>query len=176
MVQFWRDIATIAAACVTAGSAMIALFAYWTSRAAYSANRENQQEALVQKAYYDYAKMTVDHPDLAFPPRSALDYEKETLNGSELKFEKYEWFLSAMLVTVHFVMKIRPDNEFWKTLTTNQISYHWQYLDLFWDKKPFIKNWRTTLGPQMREGINRGREKFQPAPRTLIDADFDKSG
>jgi hypothetical protein len=74
-----------------------------------------------------------------------------------------------MLVTVHFVMDIRGSNKFWpwrnkfwKTLTTNQISYHWQYLDGFWNSKPFILNWRTHLEDQMKEGIERCKKKFKP--------------
>ncbi len=161
MLQALKDISTIAAACITAISVIIALTAYRTTR-------ENQKEALVQKAYYDYAKMALDRPDLAFPPRSAFDFEKQELNGSELEFERYEWFLSAMLVTVHFLMRMYPADEFWRTLTTNQISYHWQYLEKFWTTKSFIVNWRTVLETQMLDGINRGKQKFQPKMRGSI--------
>src|SRR6187455_1525628 len=36
----------------------------------------DSQQALVQKAYYDYAEMAVDMPELAFPPKQKFDYAR----------------------------------------------------------------------------------------------------
>lgn len=79
MLVFFKDIAAVIAPAVTAISAMIALFAFL-------ANRENQKEALLQRAYFDYAKMAVDSPAMAFPlrPENKFDFEKQTLNGDGL--------------------------------------------------------------------------------------------
>jgi hypothetical protein len=139
----------------TAASAVIALFAYFT-------NRRNQKEALLQKAYFDYAKMAVDNPELAFPLKSKIDLEKETLNGDKIKFEKYEWFLSAMLVMSLYVRNMSPENKHWEGLVINQMSYHWRYIERFWKEKPFIINWRRVLEKEMLAGIEQGKENHNP--------------
>jgi hypothetical protein len=138
---------------VTPISAVIAV-------AAFLVNRKYQKEALLQKAYFDYAKMALDHPDLAFPFKSKVDYEKETFDAKHEKFEEYEWFLSAMFVMTHFVKGTRGNKKPWKELVINQMAYHWQYIEHFWDEKLFIRNWRTVLGAEMCEGIKRGKENF----------------
>jgi len=37
---------------------------------------ESARSSLVQKAYYDYAEMAVDMPELAFPPKQKFDYAR----------------------------------------------------------------------------------------------------
>jgi hypothetical protein len=156
MLETAKDIATICAVLFGAVSTVIALLAFRT-------NRENQKEAVLQKAYFDYAKMAIDNPDFAFPFKSKIDLDKETFGKDDkLKFEKYEWFVSSMLVMCLFVTRMRRDDNFWKGLVINQIAYHWQYIEYFWDKKEFILNWRTELEARMIEGIHKGKEKLKP--------------
>jgi ABC-type phosphate/phosphonate transport system permease subunit len=157
MLDTLKDIASLG----TGISAVVAVFAFL-------ANRDNQKEAVVQRAYFDYAKMALDHPELASPFKSEVDYQKQTFRGEPEKFEKYEWFLSAMFVMTHFVKRLRGDKKPWKELVINQMSYHWQYIEHFWDEKLFIRNWRTVLGPEMREGIARGKENFKPKDHLAI--------
>src|SRR4051794_4208316 len=157
-----KDWATIIAAGVAGVSAVIALATFWM-------NRSNQKDALIQKAYYDYLKMALDNPDLAFPPTAKFNYKEQTLDGDKEKFEQYEWFLSAMLVTVHFVRKVRPWSKLWKNLTTNQISYHWEYIETFWDDKRFIENWRSVYDDEMKEGIKKGKDKYPRKSPQLVD-------
>jgi hypothetical protein len=160
-IENLKNIAVIIGAPITAISAMIAL-------AAFLLNRKNHKEAVLQRAYFDYAKMALDHPDLAFPFKSEVDYEKQTFKANHEKsdfkadhekFEKYEWFLSAMFVMTHFVTTM-SNKKPWKELVINQIAYHWQYIEHFGDEKLFIKNWRTVLGAEMCEGIKRGKATF----------------
>jgi hypothetical protein len=66
----------------------IAAISVFVGVLAFLANRKSQREALVQKAYYDYAKMAVDWPELAFPPRQRFDFKGEELNESNLEFER----------------------------------------------------------------------------------------
>jgi lipopolysaccharide biosynthesis glycosyltransferase len=106
--------------------------------------------------------MALDHPDLAIPFESEVDYEKQTFKANHERFEKYEWFLSAMFVMTHFVKRMKGNEKPWKELVINQMSYHWQYIEHFWDKKVFIRNWRTVLEAEMREGITRVKENFKP--------------
>jgi hypothetical protein len=148
-----KDYATLIAATITAIGVIVAVLAYL-------ANRRNQREALVQKAYYDYAKMAVDMPELAFPPKQKFDYANQTLNGETLQFEKYEWFVSSMLVTVHFILRIEGRNKFWRELAINQIAYHWRYLQEFSEKKQYLVNWRFRLGSVMTTGIDKGRREY----------------
>jgi hypothetical protein len=160
-----KDLATIVAVGVAIVSAIIAFVGAFIAFHNFRVSRANQKEALIQKAYYDYAKMALDNPELAFPPGSSnFDYKNQRLKGSQLDFEKYEWFLSAALVTVHFVVKVDPKNKHWKALTTNQISYHWEYIETFWDDKRFIQNWRNVLKDQMREGLEIGKARYKQKP------------
>jgi hypothetical protein len=55
---------------------------------------------------------------------------------------------------------MRGADPWWKTLATNQISHHWRYLDYFWDKKAFVRNWRNHLEAELVEGINKGKQSF----------------
>ena len=159
MLETMKDIAAICAAVVGVGGVVIAVLAFRT-------NRENQKEAVLQRAYFDYAKMAVDKPELAFPFKSDIDLEKQTLNNEKLEFERYEWFLSSMLIMCLFVTRMRRGDKFWKALVINQIAYHWQYIEYFWDTKEFIRNWRTELEAQMIEGIEKGKVKFKPEKPT----------
>jgi hypothetical protein len=159
MIETVKDYATVGAALVTAAGVIIALLNFRT-------NRENQKEAVLQKAYFDYAKMALDHPALAFPFKAKIDLQKETLEDARKSgdrkenFERYEWFLSSMLVMCLFVKSMRPDDRFWHGLVVNQMAYHWRYIEYFWDKKQFIINWRTRLEPEMIEGIKKGKASF----------------
>jgi hypothetical protein len=153
MLDTVKDIATIGAAVVGAGSAVIALLCFRT-------NRENQKEAVLQRAYFDYAKTALDNPVLAFPFKAKIDFQKQTLEDEQEKFERYEWFLSSMLVMCLFVKNMRPDDRFWHGLVVNQMAYHRRYIEYFWDKKQFIINWRTRLEPEMIEGIKKGKANF----------------
>ncbi|MVT49192.1 hypothetical protein GPL17_01675 [Bradyrhizobium yuanmingense] len=156
-----KDVATVIAAAIAIVSATIALGSAFIAFRTFRMSRANQIEALIQKAYYDYAKMALDNPELAFPPGSTeFDYKTQTLHGKPVDFEKYEWFLSAALVTVHFVVKVDPKNSHWRALTTNQISYHWEYIEAFWNDKRFIQNWRNVLGDQMTEGVKLGKDRY----------------
>jgi hypothetical protein len=154
----WQEILRYAPL-FTAASVIVALFAYFT-------NRQNQKDALLQRAYFDYAKMAVDNPELAFPFKSKIDLEKQTLNGCEVKFEKYEWFVSATLVMSLFVTNMNKgllasfrykNKKHWEGLVINQMSYHWQYIEKFRDVKPFIKNWRLVLEKEMDAGVKLGK-------------------
>jgi hypothetical protein len=157
MLATLRDIASFG----TPISAVIALVAYL-------ANRASQKEAVLQKAYFDYAKMALDHPHLAFPLKSEVDYEKQTFEGKQETFEKYEWFLSSMFVMTHFVKRTMGYEKPWKEIVINQMSYHWRYIEHFWEEKPFMRNWRTVLEAEMREGIARGKENFKPKDHLAI--------
>jgi hypothetical protein len=68
--------------------------------------------------------------DILQVPVAALAWLR--VNCSALEFERYEWFLPSMLVMIHFVTRMKTNDPFWKALTTNQISYHWQYIERFW--------------------------------------------
>ena len=63
-----------------------------------------------------------------------------------MQFEKYEWFVSSMLVTVHFILRSRGGTSFGAELAINQIAYHWRYLQEFSEKKQYLVNWRFRLG------------------------------
>jgi hypothetical protein len=159
MLETVKDIFTIFGVVAGVGSAVVALRAFLT-------NRENQKEAVLQRAYFDYAKMALDNPVLAFPFKAKIDLQKETLEDvrksedQQENFERYEWFLSSMLVMCLFVKNMRPDDRFWHGLVVNQMAYHWRYIEYFWDKKQFIINWRTRLEPEMIEGIKKGKANF----------------
>jgi hypothetical protein len=153
MLTVLKDWATIAACVIAAGSLIVAV-------RTYVANKRNQQDTIVQRAYSDYVKMALENPAFAFPLNQKFDYEDEEFEGSNKEFERYEWFVSGMLNTVYLILAIEGKNRFWREMMENQIAYHWRYLSLFQEQKPYLKNWRTNLGAVMDEGIKKGKKDF----------------
>ena len=153
-----RDYATLIAACIAAVGVIIALFAYL-------ANKNNQREALVQRAYFDYAKMAVEKPELAFPANQKLNFQNQTFNGDALEFERYEWFVSSMLATVHFISRVERSSKHWHEMMINQVAYHWRYIEHFRMTKLYLQNWDKELTKILDEGLARGRARYNgPSP------------
>ena len=59
-------------------------------------NRQNQREANARRAYLDYARLGIDHPEFAFPRNSTIDLEAQTMNGKKMVCLDSTWH-SAVL-------------------------------------------------------------------------------
>jgi hypothetical protein len=147
---------TIAKDAMTIVAALTAIVSLAVATKAYRATRKNQSESLVQRAYFDYAKMALEHPRFAYPINQDFNFSEQTLNSDGVEFERYEWFLSSMLATVHFILKVEDENEFWRQMMVNQIAYHWKYLKHFGRKKLYLDNWHREMEDIINEGIEKG--------------------
>jgi hypothetical protein len=164
------DANTIAVAkdCATIVAAVIAAFSLVVALRAFRANRQNQRDTIVQRAFSDYLKMAMDHPEFAFPPDHTLDHDAQTFDGKAEEFGRYEWYLSGVLNTVHLILEVEGDTPLWRETMHNQIAYHWQYLKRFRKAKPFLVNWDTRLAEALDAGITLGETRYAAKTKTPI--------
>lgn len=59
--------------------------------------RRVQTEATAKELWRGYEKACFEHPEFANPELLAVDYDKKTIDGDRLRFEKYDWFVSLFL-------------------------------------------------------------------------------
>ncbi len=116
---------------------------------AIKANREIN----ARRAYFDYVKVAFDNPDFAFPKHSEFkfDYKKQEIDGSRTRFEKYEWFVSLLVVTVEGVLEITESKwlpmtrkSVWAVSAETQLSYHTEYFRLYRTKPWLSAKFRTS--------------------------------
>jgi hypothetical protein len=129
--------------------------------AALRATRISQQLAGQQsatKAYLDYLKMAMEHPEFAFPTNAN---PMDTVDAPNL--EQYEWYISSMLASMKLM--IEADRRRWWQLQSRaeevvalQISYHWRYLEKF-RRRPYLVSWEKELGNRISKGIKNGKTR-----------------
>jgi hypothetical protein len=149
-VQLFVDIAFNLTAIVGVGVAIAAL----------SINRHIQREALARGAYLDYGRLCIDNPNLAFPKLLKMNFNDESAEGSREIFEKYEWFVSTLLMTAKFIFETSGRDRRLREIMVMQLAYHWRYLEHFRDKRHYLTRWNTELSAEFDEAIELGRGKF----------------
>lgn len=97
-------------------------------------NRKIQQSLKAQDLWSTYLQKAIEYPALAYPaghvPR--FDYDAKTVLNAEGKadkdeFERYEWFVSYLLLTSKEILQHFPHDDFWIKTIQNQIRYHKRY-------------------------------------------------
>lgn len=105
------------------------------------AYRLARQELIAKDLYKSYIMLAVDHPDLAYPATRTIDYPKCQFDASREKFEKYEWFISYLLMTASEILNLETEGKNWRGLMRVQIWYHKRYFDTFQDDtKMYLKH------------------------------------
>jgi hypothetical protein len=124
--------ALVVATSIALGSAIIAY-------SSLKRVRRSQKEAQARGLFTDYQKLAMQYPIFAFPERFAdrYDFANIAVNKSTEEFERYEWFISFLLVTAREILELYPDDEFWADAIRRNVGYHHK----------FIK-WRASQSPE----------------------------
>lgn len=72
------------------------------------------------KSFLDKA---IEYPELAYPKLSGADENPETI-----EFERYEWFVSYLLVACEQILTAHPDDKRWESACRSQMLVHDRYL------------------------------------------------
>jgi len=130
--------------------------AFFTMRS----NKKNQRETNARRAYLDLIEAGQRSPDLAFPIRTEIAYETQTIRGDPLEFEKYEWFVSTVLAAAHFIFESSRGDRTWHKMMILQMAYHWNYLERFRKKKQFLIVWDRAMKSEIDEAIQFGKQTW----------------
>jgi hypothetical protein len=106
-----------------------AVIALWFAIKQVRSSREDAREQTAKEIWKAYYLHSIDHPELANPELSKLDFEKQELDGSRQEFYKYQWFVSFMLLACDEVLSLRGDGPDWDKFVENNVGYHRRYLN-----------------------------------------------
>ena len=87
------------------------------------AGLRGQREATAIGIWKDYLHLALQHPTLAAP----REFLTTSSRGTE-EFERYEWFVSAMLFACEQIVALSPDDRAWRDTVLSQLRYHKRYL------------------------------------------------
>src|SRR6476659_1903823 len=95
MAWLWENAVTIANLVMAVAAIAALIYAHLQS----SEGRRAAREANAHELWRDYLRLAFDHPKLADPSLhlADFDYDDLTIDGSAELFQKYEWFIGAML-------------------------------------------------------------------------------
>ncbi len=76
--------------------------------------------------YANYLRMAFDYPHYANPALSEIDYDAQTLNGSRVEFEKYEWFVASVVMACEEIFHL-SDNPACRSSIMADLRFHRAY-------------------------------------------------
>ena len=95
-----------------------------------------------------YFELAFENPAYAYPRvRPPIDRIERTMNGSAIEFERYEWFISIMLLACKTVLESKEAHNGWTRTMRRQIYYHWEYFRFMGLEDP--DHWWWTFGPEV---------------------------
>jgi hypothetical protein len=111
---------------LTATSAVAALV---YAHLAITESRRAERHANAHELWRDYLRLAFEYPKLADPSLhlAEFDYHKLTIDGSAELFQKYEWFMGALLDACVEILDYMPTKE-WRATMRAQLRLHRDYL------------------------------------------------
>jgi hypothetical protein len=112
------DVASVISA---AAAAVAAYFAFRTITESRRRDAEQQAFEYIRK----YLEIAIEHPDLS------------TEGGKKKAEQKYEWYVSFILLTAKSVLQAFPDNAVWRKLMREQLIFNrdalseWKHKDKY---------------------------------------------
>jgi hypothetical protein len=103
----------------------------WTAR---GVSRTSRAHSL----YNAYLERCLEHPELASynafmsgrQKRGKPSFDPYKFEGVDV--EKYQWFISLMLVAMEEIVAIKPFDNEWKDVARDQANYHGGYFQASW--------------------------------------------
>lgn len=112
VTQMASDIANVIVAII----AMVAL-------AVAAKQLKAQRENTALETYRQYVRLALEHPEFSGPALQLADF-----NDKKTK-ERYEWFVSYLLMAAEQILDLDPNNPEWLATITTQLGYHKEYLN-----------------------------------------------
>ncbi len=106
------DISNVALLIVTI---LVSIFGVYQFVATTRFNRNQAAKAI----HAEYIKLALDKPLLANPAVGKIDFEKLTVDGNREEFERYEWFVSYMLLSFEEIFHLSNEDAWSSTLRSN---------------------------------------------------------
>ncbi len=103
----------------------LALMALLAATAAIAiANMFKWRNAKAKELYLSHCDIALAHPRLSDP--SELDMPAQTMGGSKMEFERYEWYVARLVYTLDECLRLVPDGE-WDSVAKTQLGAHRAY-------------------------------------------------
>ena len=138
-VAMWRTVvmlitprnAEVAAAWANWGllgvAALALAVAFWQIRATQRSTREATAKAI----WHDYEKLCFENPTFAnveLLGTNAINTTQGNINGDRVCFERYQWFVAAMLGAADEIIATFGREDDWRRYVKHHLQYHKPYL------------------------------------------------
>jgi menaquinone-dependent protoporphyrinogen IX oxidase len=114
------SVADFAGVISAVSAAIAAFFSFRTVAQSRATSREQQAIDVIR----NYLQLAIEHPDLS------------TGGGKATKQEKYEWFVSFVLIMAQTVLRAYPKSSSWRKLMHNQLSFNAEELRVWKNAEP----------------------------------------
>lgn len=134
------DLSNVALLGVTAA---VSAFGVYQFIATTKFNRDQAAKAI----HADYIRLAMEKPTFANPSIVDVDYGSRTFAGSREEFEKYEWFVSFMVLSFEEIFHLSKTPTWENTIRSN-LSFHSAYFSSpHFRESGYIEN----IDPALRE-------------------------
>lgn len=121
-VSLWIKWASIFANIAVVITAIIALLAVFIAYKQLISNRKESSKNIAYNICQQYLMLCINNPDLskglAKPPTFSMD------------FEKYKWFISAMLLAFEQIIESQKNDAKWRATIKSQLLIHREFLKI----------------------------------------------
>lgn len=102
----------------------------WLGLLQIKKNRENQLRATAIALWDKYLDRTMQFPKFAYPEgfKESFNYEERKIDGSAEEFERYEWFVAALMRTSNEILGSYDRSEERNNMVRRNIGYHERYI------------------------------------------------
>lgn len=164
MSWIWENAEKIGTLCTAAAAILALIYAHLQ----ISEGRKAERQANAHELWRDYLRLAFDNPKFADPGfnLAKFDYEDLTIDGSRELFQKYEWFIDAVLDACEEILEVLPSKE-WQATVRIQLRLHRDYL-----QSPYFLNsgYLVQYTPKFRafmEEVLKGTEPPLPASPSI---------
>lgn len=109
-------------------------------------NRENLLRATAISLWDKYPDRTIQYPKFACPDsfKSLFNYERREFDGDAEAFERYEWFVAALMRSSNEILRSYDKSTERNNMVRRNIRYHREYIlykgrDFFQDLGPDVR-------------------------------------
>ncbi len=84
----------------------------------------HRRRANAETLWRQYELLCIEHPDLAAPEDTKLDFDNEEFDASRHKFTRYEYFVSLLLYAIEEIHEVYRDKQDWCITIDQEIRWH----------------------------------------------------
>jgi hypothetical protein len=98
-----------------------------TAAAVGVANMFAWRSLKAKRLYLSQCDVALANPKLSNPDVLALDFEKQTADGSKEEFERYEWYVARLVYVLDECLRLCPTRREWQATAQTQLENHRDY-------------------------------------------------